>query len=183
MMQSPKRDLLYNRGSIFRFHAASWAHDLQMARTFLQQTPRMNMSSGLLLRIQSFRERGRESLLEQYLPGKRPLLLIPINFTPITFVLQIGKLSSTIRLNLKHAKTFVAFGWINQLPFGVGRLSYFLLAEGFPRSRIFVFSEDHPLRGLSTQWNEVDWRWCSFSTWWFFLSSSRWFCQGFSAFP
>lgn len=41
--------------------SASFLHTVAQCHGHLQQTPRMNMSSGLLLRIQSFRERERDS--------------------------------------------------------------------------------------------------------------------------
>ena len=127
----------------------------------LQQTPRMNMSSGLLLRIQSFRERERVFWNSVYLENSSCCYFL--STLPLKAANQVSfekryHICFTDRQIVLHNtvestthKNICCFGWINQLPFGVGRLSYFLLAEGFPRSRIFVFSEDHALRGLPTQ--------------------------------
>ena len=68
-----------NRGSIFRFHAAG--HVAQWHGHLTRRPPGWICPADFFSGSKVL-ERERESLLEQYLPGKQPLLLIPINFTP-----------------------------------------------------------------------------------------------------
>ena len=90
-------------------------------------------------------ERERESLLEQYLPGKQPLLLFPstlplkaanqVSFEKRWYICFTGRqivLHNAVEVfEPKTHKSICCFGWINQLPCRVGRLSCFF-AEGFP---------------------------------------------------